>query len=143
MLEKKEIEFNVLMLFRRLFNDFPKGKIVQNESPDFLIKLNPKKKLGIELTELRGQDFYDQHGSFTQPDKINEHIEDTIRAKEEKLYLYRKQKPFQLWLLIHIESFQNKLQYNFQNKIENWMYHSAFDRVFLLEIENEKLYVIN
>ncbi|MGQ8336018.1 hypothetical protein ACUNWD_05660 [Sunxiuqinia sp. A32] len=143
MTDKKKIELQVLMLFRKLYGEFPNGKIVQNESPDFLVKVNRRKKLGIELTELHGQEFYEQQGHLTEPEKINEHIEDTIRAKEEKIYLYQKHKPFQLWLLIHIESFQNKLLFNFQNKIGNWNFPSDFDRIFLMEIENEKLFEIN
>ncbi len=38
--------------FRECYTHFPKGKIVPAESPDFIIKLNAKKNLGVELTRL-------------------------------------------------------------------------------------------
>lgn len=107
---QKEQEYRTLSLFRELFKKFPKGKVIQNESPDFLVRLNKKTSIGIELTELRGQNFYDQHGHYTNPGKIKEQIENTIQAKEEKIYLYQKYKNSQLWLLIHIDSFENKIK---------------------------------
>ncbi len=139
MLEQKEQEYRTFNLFRDLLPNFPNGRIVQNESPDFLVRMNARKTIGIELTELRGQDFYDRQGQYSHPEAIKEQIETTIRAKEDKIYLYQKSKPYQLWLLIHLESFNNKIRYNFKDKIERWSFSAAFDRVFLLEIQTQKL----
>ena len=139
---QKEQEYRTLSLFRELFKKFPKGKVIQNESPDFLVRLNKKTSIGIELTELRGQNFYDQHGHYTNPEKIKEQIENTIQAKEEKIYLYQKYKTSQLWLLIHIDSFENKINFNLKDKIERWNFNTNFSRVFLLEIDKQQLYVV-
>ena len=38
--------------FMKAYRDFPKGKLLKSESPDFILKLNPKKTIGIELTHL-------------------------------------------------------------------------------------------
>ncbi len=142
MTEQKDQENRTLNLFRELFQDFPNGKVIQNESPDFLVWLNARKSIGIELTELRGQDFYDQQGSYSNPENIKTQIENTIRAKEEKIYLYLKHKPTQLWLLIHINSFDNKLRFNFKDKIERWNFSADFNKVFLLEIETQLLFQV-
>ena len=139
MTEQKEQEYRTFSIFRDLFDGFPKGKIIQNESPDFLIKLNRRTSIGIELTELRGQDFYDRHGHYNNPERIKEQIENTIKAKEEKIYLYQKHKTSELWLLIHIDSFENKINFNLKNKIERWNFEAEFSRVFLLEINQRQL----
>jgi hypothetical protein len=135
--DKKEHESKVLQIFKDSVTDFPKGKIVRYESPDFLIRLNRKKVIGIELTELHGQVFYDNQGHFTQPELLFQHIENTISAKEAKIFLYQKVKPVELWLLIHLRSFQDQLSFNYRNKLQNWYFSSSFDRIFILE-ENSK-----
>lgn len=140
--DKKIYEIQILRLFKNLFNDFPKGRVVETESPDFLIRLNKKKVIGIELTELHGQEFYDNEGHFTHPELLFQHIKNTISAKEEKIYLYQKVKPVELWLLIHLRSFQNKLNGNHSNILTNSDFISTFDRVFLLEERNKKLHEI-
>ena len=142
MSDKKQHEKKVFQLFKNLTDDFPKGKVIQNESPDFLLRLNPKKAIGIELTELRGQTFHENQGHFENPDLLFQHIENTISAKEEKIYLYQKVKPVELWLLIHIQSFHGKLNFHYRNKLSNWSFTSSFDRIYLLEIKNKSLHLI-
>ena len=137
--DKKEHESQIFQLFRNLVNDFPSGKVVQAESPDFLVRLNRRKVIGIELTELHGQEFYDNLGHFNHPELLFQNLESTIAAKEEKIYLYQKVKPVELWLLIHLRSFQNKLNFNYRNKLDDWNVQSAFDRIFLLEETNQWL----
>ena len=140
--DKKEHESHVFRIFRNSVSDFPKGKVVRYESPDFLVRLNRKKVIGIELTELHGQMFYENQGHFTQPELLLENIEHTISAKEAKIYLYRKVKPAELWLLIHLRSFQDQLSFNYRNKLQQWYFHSAFDRTFILEEKNSWLHEI-
>lgn len=50
--EKKQLEVLIMNYFRESYNDFPKGKIVPTESPDFTIKMKNHHILGIELTRL-------------------------------------------------------------------------------------------
>ena len=142
MTEQKEQEYQIFDLFRKLHEDFPKGKVVQNESPDFLLRLNRRSSIGIELTELRGQYFYDRRGHYAHPEMIKEQIEHTIRAKEEKIYLYQRHKPAQLWLLIHIGSFDDLLRFNLKDKIERWEFSADFHRVYLLEVKSQSLFQV-
>ncbi len=142
MSDKKAHEHQVLQIFRNLVSDFPKGKVLPTESPDFLVRLNRKKVIGIELTELHGQTFYDNQGFYNTPELLYQNIGDTISAKEGKIYLYQKVKPVELWLLIHLRSFQDQLNFHYRNKLTNWDFNSSFDRIFLLEEKNRELHEI-
>lgn len=85
--DKKEHESQIFQLFKNLIDDFPNGKVVQTESPDFLVRLNRRKVIGIELTELHGQEFYDNLGHFNHPELLFQNLKNTIVAKEEKIYM--------------------------------------------------------
>lgn len=50
--EKKIEEKQLLIHFKNCFDDFPEGKIIDTESPDFIIKTAKKEEIGIELTRL-------------------------------------------------------------------------------------------
>lgn len=50
--EKKQLEVLLINYFQECYTDFPKGKLVESESPDFVVKLKNKYTLGIELTRL-------------------------------------------------------------------------------------------
>lgn len=49
---KKQVEVLLIDYFRECYEEFPKGKIVPSESPDFLVKMRNTHLLGIELTRL-------------------------------------------------------------------------------------------
>ncbi|MDX8338508.1 hypothetical protein SLH46_04900 [Draconibacterium sp. IB214405] len=49
---KKQLEVLLVNYFRDRYPDFPKGKVVASESPDFVVKMKNAHKLGIELTRL-------------------------------------------------------------------------------------------
>src|SRR5690349_5872798 len=54
-MNKKQLEREVIERFRQEYPDFPRGKIVDFEEPDFLIGDSPN-KIGIEVVEyVRGQ----------------------------------------------------------------------------------------
>ena len=44
-----EEEISILKIFSKEYSDFPKGKLVKTESPDFILKINLKKSIGIEF----------------------------------------------------------------------------------------------
>lgn len=50
--EKKQLEVLLINYFRECYTDFPKGKLLASESPDFKVKMKNKLSLGIELTRL-------------------------------------------------------------------------------------------
>ena len=61
--DKKQVEILLMHYFRKCYMAFPKGKLVPSESPDFILKVNTKKGIGIELTRLNPLHTY-------MPDKI-------------------------------------------------------------------------
>ncbi len=51
--ENKKLEERIILeFFSHALDDFPEGKILDSESPDFIIKETKKRSLGIELTRL-------------------------------------------------------------------------------------------
>lgn len=50
--DKKQMEVLLIDYFRGCYNEFPNGKVVPSESPDFLVKMKNAHLLGIELTRL-------------------------------------------------------------------------------------------
>ncbi len=51
-MEKYSDELNNIELFRYLYDDFPSGKLIRTESPDFIVKDGPGNSLGIEITHV-------------------------------------------------------------------------------------------
>lgn len=49
---KKQSEINYLNFFRELYPDFPRGKLVAGESPDFMVRSTRGNHTGIEITSL-------------------------------------------------------------------------------------------
>ena len=49
---KKQLELLLMHYFRARNPDFPKGILMASESPDFILKLKTKNRIGIELTRL-------------------------------------------------------------------------------------------
>lgn len=139
----KQHEKQILQQFALLCDEFPKGKLVAGESPDFVVKISTRRAIGIELTGLKGQDFVNRTGKLIDPTEIIANIQDTIAAKVEKLYLYQRKKLFEIWLLIHVEALKSEINFNFQNKLENLDFSSGFDRVFLLETRNNQFYELD
>jgi hypothetical protein len=50
--DKKQLEILLVNYFRTCYEDFPKGQLSPSESPDFIVKMKNRHKLGIELTRL-------------------------------------------------------------------------------------------
>ena len=144
---KKREELNYLEIFRTLYPDFPKGKIQKHESPDFILKLSTKRSIGIEITRLF---IFDPHPDHNQeiipslsPMEIYNKISEIIIRKEEKLRLYQKSRTDSLWLLIVADNLIETSATNFYNLIERHDFRSGFDKVFLLELNKEKLFELS
>lgn len=50
--DKKQTEALFMDFFRTIYPEFPKGKLIPSESPDFIVKINNRKSIGMELTRL-------------------------------------------------------------------------------------------
>jgi hypothetical protein len=121
-MKQKNEEKLVLQYFRKNFPGFPKGRLIPSESPDFILRISPKKSIGIELTELY---------------RVNNLVDDirlVVRKKEEKLPLYQHMNLSQQWLILHADDVEREVNYHFRNKLENLELTSAFDRVFLFDL---------
>ena len=126
--QKKKIrERELLDQFRFVYPNFPKGKIIASESPDFILKPNRKRTIGIELIQLF-------------PNKnLLESIQAAIEKKEEKLRLYQKKILENYWLIITTDSLHS-FKFNIQNLIDKSEFDSKYDRVFLFEVAKNKIF---
>lgn len=143
-------EILIMEYFRNEYEEFPKGKLVKSESPDFILRVTPKYAIGIELTKLHGPTV-NKHKThyprkivgYNAPEFNRENLEYTIDAKNEKLAYYQKKRLNQLWLLITADLDQSPVNYNLGNKLENWSFLSGFQKVFLLELKIRKVFELN
>ncbi len=140
----------IIELFRNEYSDFPKGKLEKTESPDFILKENPKTSIGIELTKLHGPTVRKEKTHFPgkipgyQPPEFNkENIEYTISAKDEKIPLYQQKKLNQIWLVITADLVESPVSYNLSNKLESWNFFSGFHKIFLFELKSRRVFELN
>lgn len=143
-------ELLIMEQFRNEYTEFPKGKLQKSESPDFILKLNPKTAIGIELTKLHGLTVRKEKTHYPclinghqPPDFNRENIEFTINAKNEKIILYQQKKLNQIWLLITADLGESPVSFNLSNKLENWIFYSEFQKIFLFELKNRKVFELN
>lgn len=143
-------EIIIMEYFRSSYSEFPKGKLVKSESPDFILSENPKNTIGIELTKLHGPTVHKLKTHYPRkivgyqaPEVNRENIEFTINAKNEKLHIYQQKKLNQLWLLITADLNDSPVHFNLSNKLENWNFASGFQKVFLFELKNRKVFELH
>jgi hypothetical protein len=143
-------ELLIMEQFRNEYKEFPKGKLEKSESPDFIVKVSPKNAIGIELTKLHGPTInkFKTHyprkiNGYTAPEFNLENLQFTIDAKDEKLAYYREKTLNQLWLMITADLDESPVNYNLGNKLQNWTFSSGFQRIFLFELKNQKVFELN
>lgn len=87
---KKAEEKQILRNFIHAFPDFPKGKLEEGESPDFILRPTIKDSIGIELTRLY---------SYSGPE---EDLESTVKHKivqrAKELYQYEHKEPLSVFV---------------------------------------------
>lgn len=127
-MNQKEEEKLVMNYFRESYDEFPRGKLVQSESPDFILRINPKKSFGIELTRL------------PDTDDIVTSLHEIITKKEQKIYLYQGQGFVQIWLLIYADDLMNKTRYNLKNKLTNIEFPNSFEKLFLFDLFEKRIF---
>lgn len=140
----------IIELFRSEYPDFPKGKLLKTESPDFILKENPKYSIGIELTKLHGPNTkkedsllnYKRNG-YQPAEFTKENLEYTIHVKDEKLSIYQQKKLNQIWLLIIANLVESSISYNWSNQLKNWIFFSGFHKIFLFELKTQKVFELN
>jgi hypothetical protein len=130
-MNQKDEEKLVMGLFRKAFTDFPKGKLVASESPDFMLKLNRRQTIGIELTRLD----LNYQEIFTS-------IEVAISAKNQKLSIYLKKKLKSVWLILYSEDIGLITHPNLHSRLENFSVMSGYDNLFLFDLFTRNVYPI-
>ena len=116
-----------------LLPDFPKGVLFPGESPDFILSITPRKKIGVELTRLNQRVPHSDLYSF-------ENIVACLEAKEEKLVLYKRKKLQEYWLILVAGDPLYKPRFNLHNKLIKWVFESGFKRVFLFDVNGNKIF---
>jgi len=132
-MDKTSEEWVVMRYFREKYEDFPKGRLVKSESPDFILKQGPKKQTGIEITRL---DYL--LSNHVDVDELLPALKNIINRKEDKLRLYRKKKLNEYWLVITIDSMEAT---NFEHDkiIHLSLSGSLFDKVFFFDLFSGKI----
>ena len=128
---KKEKERLVIEQFRDTYTEFPKGKLVLSESPDFVIRTSPRYSIGIELVSL----------PYSGTHRSQEDIKHVLEKKQEKLSLYRKKRLDNYWLLIYTDS-PGHISSPELNKIQDTRYQSEFHKVYLMLIPENEIIII-
>ena len=134
--DKKHTESIIINLFREHFPDFPKGSLKPSESPDFILGITPRNKIGIELTSI--------HPYSPDTELLSyENITACLEAKNEKLRLYQRKKLNEYWLIISVNDRQSWNRINIHNKLIIWVFKTGFNRVFLFNTIDGKVLELN
>jgi hypothetical protein len=134
--DKKHTESIIINLFREHFPDFPKGSLKPSESPDFILGITPRHKIGIELTGI--------HPYSPDTELLShENITACLEAKNEKLRLYQRKKLNEYWLIISVDDPRSWNRINIHNKLIFWVFKTGFNRVFLFNTINGKVFELN
>lgn len=129
----------ILDLFVSLYPAFPKGRIKQTESPDFILSLGRKRTIGIELTKLYLHNIEGQ-ASKQQNFKLEPgQIQQIIDRKGNKINLYHKKKTDELWLIIVLGFDENLKSHLISNNNFNHIYQTGFNKVFMLDMKQKNI----
>ncbi len=77
--EKKQLEVLMMHYFRECHPEFPKGQLIASESPDFILKLKTKQRIGIEITRLNPLNSRVPDMSLLEQQKIQDRIIESAR----------------------------------------------------------------
>ena len=126
-MKKKDEEKLIIQHFRKHYPDFPKGRLIPSESPDFILKISPHRSIGIELTRL-----------VNEEDPVIS-ILVAIEKKEAKRPTYDHMHLSELWLIIHADNVFDRIRYNLENKATSLLGTGSFHRVYLFDLFSNKI----
>jgi hypothetical protein len=129
----------ILDNFRKHFPDFPGGRLIKSESPDFILKTSPKQSIGIELTALPSP-VYTINKETVQ--SFFSDIKLSVSKKQEKLKSYKKKRADSYWLIIYAGSIIIE-SINFNNQLDRLTVCSGFDRIFLFGMFEGRVWEFN
>ena len=125
-MNQKDEEKLIIHYFRKHYPDFPKGRLIPSESPDFILKISPHRSIGIELTRLA-----------TEDDPVTA-IRKAIEKKEEKLSLYTHMHLSGIWLIIHADDALTDMVFK-GKKLEDFRLNTTFDQVFFMDLFSNRV----
>lgn len=128
-MDKFQEEKLIMEYFRKCYIHFPKGKLIKSESPDFILKINPKKSYGIELTRL-----------VQSESLIQEQIQLALDKKQKKIALYQKGWFQQLWLILHADQIYSPIKFLDDLNFNKSDFKSGFDQIFIFDLFEGKVY---
>jgi len=120
----------ILDRFKKHFPDFPKGRIIKSESPDFMLMKGSRNTIGIELTALPSTNY---KLSMDDNDGFLSDLVHSISKKEQKLEIYLKKEAEAYWLIIFADSIELN-GFSFNGHFDRWISNNGFDRVFLFDL---------
>jgi len=140
---KTEQEWIIMRYFSENFREFPKGKLVKGESPDFQLWISPKRFIGIEITQVHQAALDNSGQCVLLHESAVFQIRESIQSKEEKIHLYRTGHPYKLWLIIFADYSEPdtlaRVAYEYpESRIE-----SSFDKVFLFDLDSHQVFQLN
>ncbi len=142
-LELKKIEEKqYLKHFILECQNFPTGKIIETESPDFIIKLNKKNSIGLEMTKL----YFSEDNKNHKPNHHFNTIENKIIEKSKNKYFEKNKLNISAHFnLSDIENFStnnnntNNLSDKICNIISENLKNKNFNKFFQIKISDKKL----
>lgn len=137
---KKKSERQSLDLFRQLLTDFPQARIIEAESPDFILKTR-RWSLGVELTNVIVEDMFNATAKDAREwhESLAGQLGQLILKKEEKLIHYRKGLHRAYWLVLTYKGTQPIRENLLQKAIRKSEVISSFEKLFLLDENSSRV----
>ena len=129
-------------MFRAGYKEFPKGKLVGSESPDFILKITPRKSIGIEITKIGRPNSPEQTGNKLTSKDVLLAVKKAVAKKESKCKLYEKNRFYNTWLLLTMESATQEIVEFLSELADRWEPDTGFDRVFLMDWFDKNIWVL-
>ncbi|MDD5509094.1 MAG: hypothetical protein PHD25_12350 [Bacteroidales bacterium] len=137
---KTEQEWLVMRYFRENDPDFPKGRLVKSESPDFKLWIAPGRFIGIELTRIRPPSYPDPVPGFLDFRYAWQQFISTLESKEKKTDAYRKQNPCSLWLIIFADYSEAHAIDRIFKTISYSHINTKFDRIHFFDLDQHLVF---
>lgn len=99
--EKKQLEILLMHYFRECYSEFPRGRLVPSESPDFILTLKSRNNLGVELTRLNPLNAKEPDEVELSKNKIRERIIESAKS------LFESTSPMKLFVKFLFSESQN------------------------------------
>ncbi len=138
--DKKEKERSILNDFINGYDDFPKGQIRCNEAPDFILHINRKKSIGIELTELLHPQAKTSNYNFRQIDNLRSQILEGARVNYESKHGHKLDVVSDFGREITVsKNQQESFAVEIAQLVHNMIKENDFNESFYVTVERDKL----